>query len=102
MADVEGVIAEAKQEGTMARARCRGTPLFHVQVPVDFAAINCKRLVRFAHAATGLAAGPAAAGARTAGPSSLQMASDGEVRRVGHERSTASSAAIWSFSVCLN
>ncbi len=30
MADAEGVISELKTQGTLARARCRGTPLFHL------------------------------------------------------------------------
>jgi transposase len=101
MADAEGVIAEAKQEGTLARARCRGTPLFHVQVLLDFAAINCKRLLRHARAATGLAAGPAAAPASPDRRTALRGVS-GEGRREERERPTASTEAIWSFSVCLN
>jgi len=98
MADSEGVISEAKLEGTLARARCRGTPLFHVQVLVDFAAINCKRLVRHARAATGVAAAPAAA----AGIAAAAAAADSSYRALtAHSAGTASSH-VWSFSVCLN
>jgi transposase len=92
MADSEGVIAEAKLQGTLARARCRGTPLFHIQVLVDCAAINCKRLVRHAAAATGVAAQPAAAAGLavpTAACSPLTLTGDAAAR-------------VWSFSVCLN
>jgi len=96
MADSEGVISEAKLEGTLARARCRGTPLFHVQVLVDFAAINCKRLVRHARAATGLAAAPAAAASMPPAPTECSSGTDPAL--------TAGAAAsqVWSFSVCLN
>lgn len=94
MADSEGVISEVKLEGTLARARCRGTPLFHIQVLVDCAAINCKRLVRHAAATTGVAAQPAAAGiaASAVGCSPLRLGGG----------ALAAAAAIWSFSVCLN
>jgi hypothetical protein len=66
------VISEAKLQGTLARARCRGTALFHVQVLIDFAAINCKRLVRH-----------------------------GEVQSGSAHREPAR-ARVWSFEVCLN
>ena len=95
MADSEGTISEAKLEGTLARARCRGTPLFHVQVLVDSAAINCKRLVRHARAATGVAAAPvAAAGLAAPAVGRPQLTIRGDA--------VAATAAIWSFSVCLN
>ena len=86
MADADGAIAEAKLEGTLARARCRGTPLFHAQVLIDFAAINCKRLLRYASAATGVAALPAVAvmGAdprRAARAVSGERAEDGRTER---------------------
>jgi transposase len=95
MADSEGVISEVKLEGTLARARCRGTPLFHVQVLVDCAAINCKRLVRHARAATGVAAAPvAAAGIAASAAARSRLTQSGDA--------AAAAAAIWSFSVCLN
>jgi len=95
MADSEGTISEAKLEGTLARARCRGTPLFHVQVLVDCAAINCKRLVRHARAATGVAAAPvAAAGLAASAAEGSRLTIRGDA--------VAATAAIWSFSVCLN
>lgn len=99
MADAEGAISEAKIQGTLARARCRGTPLFHMQVLIDCAAINCKRLARYASAATGVAAGPAlaAVGADLAGaPGLAGQAQDGGAAP------TVPLPAIWSFSVCLN
>ena len=44
MADAEGVIGELKNQGTAARAQQRGTPYFHVQLPLNRTAVNCKRL----------------------------------------------------------
>jgi len=48
MADAEGVISELKNEHGLARARSRGTPLFHLQLLVGCAAINYKRLAQHA------------------------------------------------------
>lgn len=59
MADAEGVISELKLQHGLARARCRGTPLFHVQLLLGCAAINLKRLAKHApEAATAIAAAP--------------------------------------------
>jgi transposase len=44
MADAEGVIGELKNQHGLDRARCRGTPLFHVQLLLACTALNCKRL----------------------------------------------------------
>ena len=44
MADAEGVIGELKLQHALGRARCRGTPLFHIQLLLGCAAINLKRL----------------------------------------------------------
>jgi transposase len=71
MADAEGVIGELKLQHGLARARCRGTPLFHVQLLLGCAAINLKRLAtHLPQPASGAAAAPAAratAPARTLG-----------------------------------
>jgi len=57
MADAEGVISELKLRHGLARARCRGTPLFHLQLLLGCAAINLKRLATHApQAADGVAA----------------------------------------------
>jgi len=62
MADAEGVIAELKLQHGLGRARCRGTPLFHIQLLLGCTAINLKRLAKHApQAASGIAAAPAAA-----------------------------------------
>lgn len=98
MADAEGVISELKTQGTLARARCRGTPLFHIQVLVDCAAVNCKRLVHHAGVAAGVAAAPAAA---LAGTDSRGQDLQGDPPRT-QERRSGTGSEIWSFSVCLN
>ncbi len=59
MADAEGAVAELKNEHGLDRARCRGTPLFHVQLLLGCTALNLKRLAsHVGEAATGAAAGP--------------------------------------------
>ncbi len=59
MADAEGVIGELKNRGTADRAQRRGTPHFHVQLLLNCAAVNCKRLADHAQQAqTGVAAVP--------------------------------------------
>ena len=98
MADAEGVISELKLRHGLARARCRGTPLFHVQLLLGCAAINLKRLATHApHAASGVAAVPAdqqailhpAAPAPQPGPPTVSAA-------------TPSTEALWIIDVCLN
>jgi Transposase DDE domain len=65
MADAEGVIGELKNEGTMDRAQRRGTSHFHVQLLLNCAAVNCKRLADHAHHAhSGVAAAPRTAGSQ--------------------------------------
>ena len=110
MADAEGVVSELKTQQTMARARCRGTPLFHVQLLLDCAAVNLKRLAAHAgEAASGEAAGPAK-GKVVA----LRVASDARTATDPvSERSSITPAVelrplvapgpiAWSFSVSLN
>ena len=59
MADAEGVIGELKNRGTADRAQRRGTPHFHVQLLLNCAALNCKRLADHApQAQSGVAAAP--------------------------------------------
>ncbi len=59
MADAEGVIGELKNQGTAARAQRRGTPHFHVQLLLNCAAVNCKRLADHARQTqSGVAAAP--------------------------------------------
>ena len=110
MADAEGVIGELKNQGNLDRARCRGTPLFHVQLLVGCTAINMKRLTTHAgEAASGRAAGLArgevialeAVGTSAQGSFGARIAAAGAVsahqRAGGHAGTT-----IWSFGVSLN
>jgi len=65
MADAEGVIGELKNQGTAARAQRRGTPHFHVQLLLNCAAVNCKRLADHApQAQSEIAAAPQTAQTR--------------------------------------
>lgn len=110
MADAEGVIGELKTQHALDRARCRGTPLFHVQLLLGCAALNLKRLATHAGAAAeGRAAQPASGEA--VAPSATVAASEpaAAVRSVltgtehAIERPAATPAAfLWSFSVSLN
>ena len=102
MADAEGVISELKNEHGLARARSRGTPLFHLQLLVGCAAINYKRLAQHAgEAASGVACGaceePAHAAAAV-GHSQPAKPNAGAATAPRHSHS----AAIWSYAVCLN
>ncbi len=59
MADAEGVIGELKNQGTADRAQRRGRPHYHVQLLLNCAAVNCKRLADHApQAQSGVAAAP--------------------------------------------
>lgn len=110
MADAEGVIGELKNQGNLDRARCRGTPLFHVQLLVGCSAINIKRLASHAgEAASGRAAGPPsgevialeAVGTSARGSFRARIAAAGAVsahQRAGRHAGTT----IWSFGVSLN
>src|SRR6266542_2537352 len=61
MADAEGVIGELKNQGTADRAQRRGRPHYHVQLLLNCAAVNCKRLADHApQAQSGVAAAPQA------------------------------------------
>ena len=110
MADAEGVIPELKTQGTLARARWRGTKLFHLQLLVDCAAVNMKRLTDHAGEAAsgrpdGSATGTLITFARTQEPRGaphvrLGAATGADVRRA--VPSDASTASIWSLAVSLN
>jgi transposase len=98
MADAEGVIGELKLQHALSRARCRGTPRFHVQLLVGCAAINLKRLARhIPEAAEGVAGVPVSGEATV---------------RVGHSEQNGSripstplrlaGSTIWTVAICLN
>ena len=99
MADAEGVISELKLRHGLARARCRGTPLFHVQLLLGCAAINLKRLAMHApQAASGAAAAPAAAAA--APPTAPHQHATS--RSASSAQAPPIVTAPWTVSVCLN
>ncbi|MDQ3319706.1 MAG: transposase [Actinomycetota bacterium] len=109
MADAEGVISELKTQGTLARARCRGTPLFHLQLLVDCAAVNMKRLADHAGEAAEGRTGPATGALFT--PAGVQAPCEAANARLGAATgarahvpipSDARIASIWSFAVSLN
>jgi hypothetical protein len=102
MADAEGVIAEGKLQHALARARCRGTPLVHIQLLLGCAAINLKRLTRHApEAISGAARSSAAAAAADsqadAAPPRYTPSGSAAIRLDDHSLSL-----VWSVSVCLN
>jgi hypothetical protein len=98
MADAEGVIAELKNLHGLDRARCRGTPAFHVQLLLGCAAINLKRLAKHAPAKhDGVAAAPAAAAA--------PLNSDNERIERAHQRPSirpGQQQLACTVSLCLN
>ena len=110
MADAEGVIGELKTQHGLDRARCRGTPLFHVQLLVGCAALNLKRLATHAgEAAEGRAAQPAEGQAVTlravgaaARPDEVAESAPIELGGAISGLGTVSAALLWSFSVSLN
>ncbi len=99
MADAEGVISELKLRHALGRARCRGTPLFHVQLLLGCTAINLKRLAKHVpEAVSGAGAAPAATAAAPSRTSNAQPAP-----RTTDVRSLPSVASgPWSLVLCLN
>ena len=99
MADAEGIASEAKLEHALGRARCRGTPLVHIQLLLGCAAINLKRLATtLPEAAAGIAAATAAeAAAVTPGDANPS----GRTARKSPTPHHAS-GAVWTVTLCLN
>src|SRR3954467_15351354 len=107
MSDAEGGVAELKNEHAMARARCRGTKLFHVQLLLGCAALNVKRLITRPDAASGQAAGPATAqAAEEAAGSAIgatgRVPNDRSNARTGSPSSALLTAAAWTISLSMN
>ncbi len=99
MADAEGVISELKLRHGLGRARCRGTPLFHIQLLLGCAAINLKRLAKHVpEAASGAGAAPAATAAAPTKASSAQPAQGS----TGSASLPPAVAMPWTATVCLN
>jgi Transposase DDE domain len=99
MADAEGVIGELKLQHGLGRARCRGTPLFHIQLLLGCAAINLKRLAKHApEAADGAAAAPTAAAPTPTTASAAQAAPGSSDPAPLPPAKTIA----WTIAVCLN
>jgi len=103
MTDAEGVIGELKNQHGLDRVRSRGTPLFHVQLLLGCAALNCKRLANHVpEAASGVAAAPAAAtrGLQTTTPTTCEPSPATASNAAGS--ALAAQPSSWSHTVCLN
>lgn len=106
MADAEGVIGELKNQHGLDRVRCRGTPLFHVQLLLGCTALNCKRLAdHVPEAASGVAGTPQVVGGdlRPAAADACRVDRDPH-GALGHPvgRPLGASLSTWSYLVCLN
>lgn len=104
MADAEGVIGELKNQGTAARAQRRGTPHFHVQLLLNCAAVNCKRLADHAQPAqSGIAATPqtAASWPPTAPRAAATQPATADPSRWLAELLTAV-PYVWDYAISLN
>lgn len=107
MADAEGVIGELKNRGTAARAQRRGTPHFHVQLLLNCAAVNCKRLADHApQAQSGVAAAPQAAqtqpSATAASATSMQQPAASADRRRWLAALLAAAPRAWDYPISTN
>lgn len=98
MADAEGVISELKNQHGLARARCRGTPLFHIQLLLGCTAINLKRLARHTPAASAAAAAPATTAAEHLATAPDQRPADGSASILLVDGKPVA----WTVSLCLN
>ena len=105
MADAEGVIGELKNRHGLDRVRSRGTPLFHLQLLLGCAALNCKRIAdHLPKAANGVASAPTAA-ARDLQPATAGSAANHPGRRATADaanRTFAAPQTNWNYTVCLN
>jgi hypothetical protein len=101
-ADAEGVIGEFKNHGTAARAHRRGTAHYHVQLLVNSAAVNCKRLADHApQAQSGVAAAPQSM--QASGPAAaaqLPTATTDRSRWLG--ALLAAAPRPWEYAISLN
>ncbi len=103
MVDAEGVIGELKNRGTGDRAQRRGTAHYHVQLLLNCAAVNCKRLADHApEAQSGVAATqpqqPSAA-ARAMATRQPALAAD---RSRWLAARLAESPRVWDYAISLN
>ena len=106
MADAEGVIGELKNQHRLDRIRCRGTPLFHLQLLLGCTALNCKRLAdHVPEAANGVAGAPRGVGGNLppAATDAWRVVRDAQgsiCHAVG--KPFAAPLSTWSYPVCLN
>jgi transposase len=107
MADAEGVIGELKNQGTADRAQRRGTPHYHVQLLLNCAAVNCKRLADHApQAQSGVAAAPQAT--QTQPPATAASATSMQQPAAAADRShwlaalLAAAPRVWDYATSLN
>jgi transposase len=105
MADAEGVIGELKNQHGLDRVRCRGTPLFHLQLLLGCTAVNCKRLAdHVPEAASGVAGTPKVAGGdlpAAAGSCTVERDAQAALNHaVG--KPFGASLSTWSHPLCLN
>jgi transposase len=106
MADAEGAIGELKNQGTMARAQRRGTAHYHVQLLLNCAAVNCKRLADHApQAQNGIAAAPQTAQAQQPVAASTPAA-QAPTTATDPSRCLvtplAAAARVWDYTISLN
>lgn len=105
MVDAEGAIGELKNQGTAGRAQRRGTPHFHVQLLLNCAAVNCKRLADHAPQAQSAAA---AAPQTTAAQASTVAARAAQTQRASAGTSgwlttlLSAPACSWDYAGSLN
>ena len=105
MADAEGVIGELKNQHALDRVRCRGTPLFHLQLLLGCTALNCKRLAdHVLEAAGGVAAAPQAARGDLAAKADACGVDRAAQAALCHAvaRLFDAPAGTWNYVVCLN
>ena len=107
MADAEGAIGELKNQGTADRAQRRGTPHYHVQLLLNCAAVNCKRLADHApQAQSGVAAAPQAT--QTQLPATAASATSTQQPAAAADRSRwlaaplAAAPRVWDYTISLN
>jgi hypothetical protein len=99
MADAEGVISELKLQHGLGRARCRGIPLFHIQLLLGCAAINLKRLAKHVpEAGSGAGAAPAA----EADAVTTASRAHEEPGSIGSATPPLRLAMPWALALCLN
>jgi hypothetical protein len=90
---------ELKLQHALGRARCRGTPAFHIQLLLGCTAINLKRLATHAaDAASGVAAAPLVA---VAAPSPASLAAKALLAPAAAP-ANQEALRVWTLSLCLN